>query len=65
MGPLRLGMSVRETRDAVQELGVLRIVSEEPEPGQITLAHDPSELSVVLGFTNGALSGVELFRCPA
>ncbi|MET9494381.1 hypothetical protein [Streptomyces sp. NPDC006552] len=43
----------------------MRIVSEEPEPGQITLAHDPSELSVVLGFTNGALSGVELFRCPA
>jgi hypothetical protein len=62
VGPLRLGMSVQEARDAVQEWGALRIVSSDPEPGQITLKHDPSELNVVLGFAKGALSGVELFR---
>ncbi|MFJ8824717.1 hypothetical protein ACIREE_23410 [Streptomyces sp. NPDC102467] len=62
VGPLRLGMSVEEARGAVQEWGLLRVASSDPEPGQITLKHDDSELNVVLGFTKGALSGVELFR---
>ncbi|MFJ9041228.1 hypothetical protein ACIRF8_32275 [Streptomyces sp. NPDC102406] len=64
VGPLRLGMSVQEIRDVVpeQEWGASRITSNDPEPGQITLKHAPSGLSIVLGFTRGALSGVELFR---
>ncbi|MGW1951010.1 hypothetical protein ACWCRC_43050 [Streptomyces sp. NPDC001940] len=62
VGPLRLGMPAQETRDAVQAWGLLRVASSDPEPGQILLKHDASGLNVMLGFTKGALSGVELFR---
>ncbi|MFI8791343.1 hypothetical protein [Streptomyces sp. NPDC055105] len=62
VGPLRLGMSAQEARDAVQAWGLLRVTSSDPEPGQILLKHDASGLNVMLGFTKGALSGVELFR---
>ncbi|MER5959357.1 hypothetical protein [Streptomyces longhuiensis] len=62
VGPLRLGMSAQEARDAVQAWGLLRVASSDPEPGQILLKHDASGLNVMLGFTKGALSGVELFR---
>ncbi|MGW2747007.1 hypothetical protein [Streptomyces sp. NPDC001450] len=62
VGPFRLGMSVEEARGTVQEWGLFRTVASDPDPGQITLTHDASRLSVVLGFTKGALSDVELFR---
>ncbi|WP_326715558.1 hypothetical protein OG758_47290 [Streptomyces sp. NBC_01474] len=62
VGPLRLGMSAQEARDAVQAWGLLRVASSDLEPGQILLKHDASGLNVMLGFTKGALSGVELFR---
>ncbi|MEU6394760.1 hypothetical protein [Streptomyces sp. NPDC046939] len=62
VGPLRLHMSVQDARDAVQKWGALRVLLSDPEPGQITLTHDPAELNIVLGFTKGTLSGVELFR---
>ncbi|WP_428954876.1 hypothetical protein [Streptomyces sp. cg35] len=62
VGPLRLGMSVEEARGAVQEWGLFQVVHSDPEPGQILLKHGDSELNVMLGFTKGALSGVELFR---
>ncbi|MFF4044616.1 hypothetical protein [Streptomyces sp. NPDC001816] len=62
VGPFRLGMSVEEARGTVQERGLFRTVASDAEPGQITLTHDASRLSVVLGFTKGALSDVELFR---
>jgi hypothetical protein len=58
----RLGMSVEEARAAVEEWGVFRTASSDEEPGQIVLTHDAYELDVVLGFTKGALSGVELWR---
>ncbi|MGW6482804.1 hypothetical protein ACWGDS_33895 [Streptomyces sp. NPDC055059] len=62
VGPLRFGMSAQEARDAVQAWGLLRVASSDPEPGQILLKHDASGLNVMIGFTMGALSGVELFR---
>ncbi|MFF4571501.1 hypothetical protein [Streptomyces sp. NPDC001410] len=62
VGPFRLGMSVEEARGTVQERGLFRTVASDADPGQITLTHDASRLSVVLGFTKGALSDVELFR---
>jgi hypothetical protein len=37
-------------------------VSSDAEPGQIDLSNDESGVSIVHGFTKGALSGVELFR---
>ncbi|MFJ4921821.1 hypothetical protein [Streptomyces sp. NPDC088725] len=58
----RLGMSVEEARDAVRDWGLFRTVSSDPVPGQIQLSNDESGLGVVLGFTSGALSGVELWR---
>ncbi|WBO64852.1 hypothetical protein [Streptomyces camelliae] len=58
----RLGMSVEEARDAVREWGLFRVVASDPVPGQISLTHDESGLSIMLGFTKGGLSGVELFR---
>ncbi|MFJ4921819.1 hypothetical protein [Streptomyces sp. NPDC088725] len=58
----RLGMSVEEARDTVQAWGLFRTVSSDPVPGQINLLHEESGLDIVLGFTSGALSGVELFR---
>ncbi|MEV5873569.1 hypothetical protein AB0L75_04905 [Streptomyces sp. NPDC052101] len=61
-GPFRLGMSVGEAHGAVREWGLLRIVAGDEAPGQIALTHDESRLDIVLGFTRGALSGVELFR---
>ncbi|MFI9341182.1 hypothetical protein ACIG0D_07945 [Streptomyces sp. NPDC052773] len=62
VGPFRLGMPVEEARAAVAEWGVLRTASSDEEPGQIVLTHDAYELDVVLGFTKGVLSGVELYR---
>ncbi|WP_328541407.1 MULTISPECIES: hypothetical protein [unclassified Streptomyces] len=62
VGPLRLGVSAQEARDAVQAWGLLRVASSDLEPGQILLKHDAFGLNVMLGFTKGALSGVELFR---
>jgi hypothetical protein len=61
-GRFRLGMSVEDARAAVAERGLFQTVSSAEEPGQIVLTHDASERNVVLGFTNGALSGVELYR---
>jgi hypothetical protein len=58
----RLGMSVEKARDEVQEWGLFQTVSSDAAPGQIDLSNDGSGLSIVLGFTKGALSGVELFR---
>lgn len=58
----RLGMSVEEARETVQEWGLFRTVSSDAEPGQIDLSNDESGLSIVLGFSKGVLSGVELFR---
>lgn len=58
----RLGMSVEEARAAVEEWGVFRTASGDEEPGQIVLTHDAYGMDVVLGFTKGALSGVELWR---
>ncbi|MDW6064565.1 hypothetical protein SAZ11_49850 [Streptomyces sp. FXJ1.4098] len=58
----RLGMSVEEARGALDEWGLFRVVASDADPGQITLTHDASRLGIVLGFTKGALSGVELFR---
>ncbi|MBL1087506.1 hypothetical protein JK359_37135 [Streptomyces actinomycinicus] len=62
VGPFRLGMPVAAARAAVEEWGVVRTVSGDAQPGQIVLTHDESRLNIVLGFTGGALSGVELFR---
>ncbi|GGW55904.1 hypothetical protein GCM10010503_36270 [Streptomyces lucensis JCM 4490] len=62
VGRFRLGMSVDEARAAVERWGLFRTVSSDEEPGQIGLTHDESRLNIVLGFTKGALSGVELFR---
>ncbi|MFF9090356.1 hypothetical protein ACF1BE_28935 [Streptomyces sp. NPDC014991] len=62
VGRFRLGMSVEEARAAVEAWGLFRAVSIDEEPGQIGLTHDESRLNIVLGFTKGALSGVELFR---
>ncbi|MBX7552969.1 hypothetical protein K1Y78_34370 [Streptomyces sp. tea 10] len=61
-GRFRFGMSVEDARAAVAEGGLFRTVSSDEEPGQIVLTHDGSERNVVLGFTKGALSGVELYR---
>ncbi|MEU9474567.1 hypothetical protein [Streptomyces sp. NPDC048191] len=58
----RLGMSVAQARGALDEWGLFRVVASDADPGQITLTHDASRLDVVLGFTQGTLSGVELFR---
>ncbi|ANP48494.1 hypothetical protein J2Z21_005822 [Streptomyces griseochromogenes] len=62
VGPFRLGMSVEEARGAFHGPGPFRTVASDAHPGQIVLTHDESRLNIVLGFTSGALSGVELFR---
>ncbi|MEU7412375.1 hypothetical protein AB0B40_24155 [Streptomyces sp. NPDC042638] len=62
VGRFRLGMSVEEARAAVEGWGLFRTASSDEEPGQIGLTHDEYRLNIVLGFTKGALSGVELFR---
>ncbi|WP_330458983.1 hypothetical protein OIB37_20080 [Streptomyces sp. NBC_00820] len=62
VGRFRLGMAVAEARDVVREWGLFRVVASDASPGQIVLTHDGSLLNIVLGFTKGALSGVELFR---
>ena len=62
VGPFRLGMSVEEARGTVRERELFRAVASDAAPGQIVLTHDESGLNIVLGFTKGALSGVELFR---
>ncbi|MFJ7148985.1 hypothetical protein ACIQVT_12415 [Streptomyces sp. NPDC100445] len=54
-------MSVGEARAAVEGWDLFRTVSSDEESGQIGLTHDESRLNIVLGFTDGALSGVELF----
>ncbi|MFI9250339.1 hypothetical protein [Streptomyces sp. NPDC053069] len=62
VGPFRFGMSVEEARAAVAGRCPFRTVSCDEEPGQIVLRQDDFEMDVVLGFTKGALSGVELVR---
>ncbi|QTD99907.1 hypothetical protein [Streptomyces cyanogenus] len=61
-GPFRLGMPAGEARAAVEERGLFRTVAADEEPGQIVLTHDDSRMDIVLGFSKGALSGVELIR---
>ncbi|MFJ8646420.1 hypothetical protein ACIRNI_09875 [Streptomyces sp. NPDC093546] len=62
-GPFRLGMPVEEARQAARELGHLTHGGEEnAEPGQIVFTHEESRSHVVLGFTKGLLSQVELWR---
>ncbi|MEU5533301.1 hypothetical protein [Streptomyces sp. NPDC020362] len=62
VGPFRLGMSVEEARGTFHGAGPFRTVAGDAHPGQIVLTHDESRLNIVLGFTCGSLSGVELFR---
>ncbi|MEW2510466.1 hypothetical protein [Streptomyces sp. NPDC046870] len=62
VGRFRLGMSVDEARAAVREWGLLRTAADDEEPGQIVLTHDDSQMDIVLGFSRGTLSGVELIR---
>ncbi|MFF7751843.1 hypothetical protein ACFZCP_21890 [Streptomyces sp. NPDC007971] len=62
VGPFRLGMSVAQARGTFHASGPFRPVADDTSPGQIVLRHEESGLDVVLGFTRGALSGVELFR---
>lgn len=62
VGPFRFGMSVGEACAGVEEWGSFRTVSGDEDPGQISLVHDEFQLSIVLGFTKGALGGVELYR---
>ncbi|MER6027290.1 hypothetical protein [Streptomyces sp. NPDC001851] len=61
-GPFRLGMPVGDARAAVAKWGLFRTLSSDEEPGQIVLRQDRFAMDVVLGFTRGALSGVELVR---
>ncbi|GHE10539.1 hypothetical protein [Streptomyces alanosinicus] len=61
-GPFRLGMSVEAARGVLREWELFRTVASDVAPGQIVLTHDGPRLDLVLGFTCGALSGVELFR---
>ncbi|MEW2128997.1 hypothetical protein [Streptomyces sp. NPDC005435] len=58
----RFGMSAEEARGAVRDGGAFLIGGRDADPGQVTLSHDESGMVVVLGFTKGELSGVELFR---
>ncbi|MFF7357556.1 hypothetical protein ACFZA1_33780 [Streptomyces filipinensis] len=62
VGPFQLGMPAAEVRDMVQRQRLLRAVPGDERPGRIVLTHDDARMDVVLGFTKGALSGVELFR---
>ncbi|MET9448126.1 hypothetical protein [Streptomyces cinerochromogenes] len=62
VGRLRLGMAVDEARAAAEERGLFRTVAADEEPGQIVLTHDHSRMDIVLGFSKGTLSGVELIR---
>ncbi|MEU7277476.1 hypothetical protein AB0A69_01580 [Streptomyces sp. NPDC045431] len=62
-GPFRLGLSVEEARQTARELGHLTHRTEgNAEPGQIVLTHEESGFDLVLGFTRGLLSQVELWR---
>lgn len=62
-GPFRLGMPVGEARQAAQDVGYLTPRGEEKaEPGQIVFTHEESGFDLVLGFTKGLLSHVELWR---
>ncbi|MGW2096573.1 hypothetical protein ACWCPX_02450 [Streptomyces olivaceoviridis] len=62
VGRFRLGMSIDEARAAVEAWGLLRTAAADEEPGQIVLTHDDSQTDIVLGFSRGTLSGVELIR---
>ncbi|MGW7816951.1 hypothetical protein ACWGLF_02235 [Streptomyces puniciscabiei] len=62
VGPFRLGAPVEEARGAVREWGLFLPVASDAEPGQTVLRNDDFEMDIVLGFTKGALSGVELVR---